>query len=82
MVYMRFKKESNFSREDTIFKPDEFKSHLENMFVTGCKLFERALVKELTTEFNLSTEDRFDIVGALVQAKEIAQKDPENLLIA
>jgi hypothetical protein len=82
MIYLRFKKESNFSREDMVFKPEEFKEHLENMFETGNKLFERALVKELCSEFDLQTDDRFDIVGALVQAKNIALKNQENPIIA
>jgi hypothetical protein len=69
LVFSRLEGENNFPREDTVYKPEEFKVLLEKMFITGCKLFERALVKELAAEFDLKLENSFDIVGAICQAK-------------
>jgi len=82
LIYSRLKNESSFSRENMIFKPEEFKSLLENMFLTSCKLFERALVKELVAEFDLKLESSFDIVGAICQARSSVSTGKELELIA
>ena len=82
LVYQRMESESNFPRGDTVFKPEVFKGLLEKMFVTGCKLFERALVKELAAEFDLKLENSFDVVGAICQAKNSVSVGEQAQLIA
>jgi hypothetical protein len=69
MIFTRLEAESNFNRQDTVFKPAEFKKHLEMMFVTGSKLFERAIVQELVSEFKLDLQSKFDLVDAIEQSK-------------
>ncbi len=69
MIFTRLESECNFRREDTVFKPAEFKKYLETMFVTGSKLFERAIVQELSLQFNLELQSKFDLVDAIEQSK-------------
>ena len=70
MIYMRLQSENKFSREDVVYKPDEFKAYLELMFITGSKLFERTIARELAREFQMQLNSNFDLVGAIQQAKE------------
>ena len=78
MIYMRLQSENKFSREDVIYKPDEFKEHLELMFITGSKLFERTIARELAREFRMELNSNFDLVGAIQQAKGLLSTSQEE----
>jgi hypothetical protein len=82
MIYMRMQTENKFTREDTIYKPDEFKTHLEGMFVTGSKLFERSITREIAREFRMELQSNFDLVGAIQGAKEILSAPQAQAVIA
>ena len=71
MIYTRLQSESKFSREDVVFRPEEFKTYLEAMFVSGSKLFERTITKEIAREFRIELISNFDLVGAIEGAKQI-----------
>jgi hypothetical protein len=78
MIYSRMQSENHFARQDIIFKPEEFKMHLETMFQTSSKLFERSIVRRLVGQFHLDLQSSFDLVGAIHQAKELASRPREE----
>ena len=82
MIYMRLLSESKFTREDVIFRPEEFKVLLEGMFVSGSKLFERTITRELIREFRMELQSNFDLVGAIQGAKEILSAPQAQVVIA
>ena len=82
MIYSRMESENKFSREDTVYKPDEFKAHLEVMFITGSKLFERTITREIAREFRLELQNSFDLVGAIQQAKGRLSTAQEESILA
>ena len=82
MIYLRLQSENKFSREDVIYRPDEFKSYLEGMFITGAKLFERTITKELAREFRLELISNFDLVGAIQGAKQVLSAPQEQTVYA
>ena len=82
MIYTRLQTENKFSREDVVYKPDEFKLHLEGMFVTGSKLFERSITREIAREFRMELQNNFDLVGAIQGAKEILSAPQMQTVIA
>ncbi len=82
MIYMRMQSENKFTREDTIYKPDEFKTHLDDMFVTGSKLFERTITREIAREFRLELQNNFDLVGAIQGAKGRLSASQEERILA
>jgi hypothetical protein len=79
---MKMQSENKFTREDTIYKPEEFKTHLEGMFITGSKLFERSITREIAREFRMELQNSFDLVGVIQQAKEILSAPREQNLLA
>jgi len=82
MVYLKLQSDSQFARQDVIFKPEEFKIHLESIFQTGSKLFERSIVRELRNQFDLDLQNSFDLIGAIQQSKEIVTRSPERLVVS
>ncbi|HXQ91797.1 MAG TPA: hypothetical protein VN739_02230 [Nitrososphaerales archaeon] len=82
MIYVKLQKDNHFGRLDIIYKPEEFKAHLETMFTTSSKLFERSIVRGLIRQFDLDMENSFDLVGAIHQAKEVLSRPREEPIIA
>ena len=78
MIYLRLQSESKFSREDVVYRPEEFKTLLEGMFVSGSKLFERTITKALAKEFQMVMDSNFDLVGAIQQAKGLLSTSQEE----
>jgi hypothetical protein len=81
MIYVKLQKENDFGRQDIIYKPEEFKAHLETMFTTSSKLFERSIVRGLIRQFDLELENSFDLVGAIHQAKEVLTRPREQSIV-
>ena len=81
MIYTKLQSENHFARQDIIFKPEEFKMHLETMFQTSSKLFERSIVRGLNGQFKLDLQSSFDLVGAIHQAKELQIRSCEDQLL-
>jgi len=82
MIYSRLQLENHFARQDIIYKPEEFKMHLDAMFQTSSKLFERSIVRGLIVQFKLDLQSSFDLVGAIHQAKERLSRPEEQFLLA
>ena len=81
MIYAKMQSQNHFARQDIIFKPEEFKMHLETMFETSSKLFERSIVRGLVRQFELNLQTNFDLVGAIHQAKEVLSRPREEELV-
>jgi len=81
MIYAKMQSQNHFARQDIIFKPEEFKMHLETMFETSSKLFERSIVRGLVMQFELNLQTNFDLVGAIHQAKEVLSRPHEEQLV-
>ena len=82
MIYLRLKSESNFSRDDITYRPEEFKRLLEIMFPTGSKLFQRTIVKEIAGVYGTKLESNFDLVGAIQQAKTLFSSKASTTILA
>jgi len=68
-----------FARQELVFNPEGFEQSLENTFSTGSTFYERSITREIANRFNLKLKDQFDMVGAIVLAKEILSKAEDQI---
>ena len=52
------------------------------MFVTGSKLFENLIAREIAREFRLELQNNFDIVGVIQGAKGHLSAQQEQRIVA